>query len=1005
MPDKPVVTISSTARDLPGYRDAAKDVCLRLGMFPKMMEHLPALDADAVRASLDMVDEAKVYVCILAHRYGSVPSGEDKSYTEIEYDRAVERGIPRLVFVMDRKHPVPADEVETGPGAEKLAKFKEKVGGERVGEFFTTPDSLRAHLMQSLSALQRKLDGETPSDAVVASLHYISDIPEAPEPYIAHPYTLMETHRLIGRKGELELLTDWATGVGPGAVSNTRVLSTIAVGGMGKSALTWKWFNDIAPQEISPLAGRVWWSFYESASGFDHFVTRTLAYVSGTSVEEVKQDPLPIREQKLLAVLDSKPFVVVLDGLERILTAYARMDAAYMQNADLDDETANIVAGAYGLPDSAGQSFVGRHALRRAVDPHVGQFLRRLTRLRASRILISSRLYPAELQTPMGGPLPGCYAVFLPGLSESDALELWRAFGARGSRETMLPVFRSFDSHPLLIQLLAYEVACFGTDPGNFDAWCEANPDFDPFDLPLVQVQSHVLAASLRGLGAAERRALHVIAGFRAPANMEALKGLLIRTKEDDDPDKVPYATLAGLDAGLTELEDRGLLGWDRRANRYDLHPIVRGVTWHGLDEAARNDLYTTLHAHFEAMPMVRDWQKVESLEDLTPAIELYDKLIGLERYDDAFVIFRDRIEDATLYRLSASRQRVELLKRLFPDGTAALPRLRSAWTQSWILNALAQGYWFSGGPGAAVAVFRRALEIDRQENNRINIAISLYSLSYVLRLSARLRAAEPAAREALLLARSQSNAAEEATSALVLGLTLAAHGVEDSAQAALRRALRLDTEHALPQGQGVVHAYLAEVALWRGDPAAARGLADRAWQLAVVERHEADFIRAARLQGAAALGFGDLDVANERLRHALTRARACNRVEEELPTLVALAELHRRRGELDAARELLDDLWDAAEAGPYPTFHADALNVLAQIERDAGNEEAAVAAATRAYELSWCDGPPFAWHWGLQAARKHLSELGAPEPDLPPYDESKFDPMPEVEIDPPDEE
>ena len=86
----------------------------------------------------------------------------------------------------------------------------------------------------------------------------------------------------------------------------------------------------------------------------------------------------------------------------------------------------------------------------------------------------------------------------------------------------------------------------------------------------------------------------------------------------------------------MTELEDRGLLGWDRRANRYDLHPIVRGVAWNGLDPAAQQGVYAGLHGYFESLPKIDDWQKVESLEDLTPAIELYNTLIGLGRYDDA---------------------------------------------------------------------------------------------------------------------------------------------------------------------------------------------------------------------------------------------------------------------------------------------------------------------------------------------------------------------------------
>jgi hypothetical protein len=39
-----------------------------------------------------------------------------------------------------------------------------------------------------------------------------------------------------------------------------------------------------------------------------------------------------------------------------------------------------------------------------------------------------------------------------------------------------------------------------------------------------------------------------------------------------------------------------------------------------------------------------------------------------------------------------------------------------------------------------------------------------------------------------------------------------------------------------------------------------------------------------------------------------------------------------------------------------------------------------------------------------LERARGLLRELGAGEPEMPAFDESKFEPMPEVEIDPADE-
>ena len=120
-----------------------------------------------------------------------------------------------------------------------------------------------------------------------------------------------------------------------------------------------------------------------------------------------------------------------------------------------------------------------------------------------------------------------------------------------------------------------------------------------------------------------------------------------------------------------------------------------------------------------------------------------------------------------------------------------------------------------------------------------------------------------------------------------------------------------------------------------------------------------------------------DLEVADERLSHALARARAVDRADEELPTLVALAEVRRRQANPSGARQLLEDVWEPAELGPYPLLHADARDVLARIERDEGNKPAAVEAATAAYRLAWCDGPPFAYHWGLEAAKAHLGGIG----------------------------
>jgi tetratricopeptide (TPR) repeat protein len=926
----------------------------------------------------------------------------------MEYERAIERGIPRLIFLMHEEVEVRPQDIEKGEQATALEKLKERLKAERVTEFFKNPEDLRGLVIHSLWKLKEQIDTAGNNNtvhatgaALAASLHYVSRIPTPPDPFIAHPYTLLRVRGLVGRKQELEVLTDWITGQAD--LTHVRIFSIVAIGGMGKSALTWTWFNEVAPQEMKPLAGRMWWSFYESDATFENFVTRALAYVSCWSLDEVKNLPFTEREDRLLHILDQEPFLIGWDGFERVLTAYARVDAAYLRDEDtLDEETANRVAGALGLPESAGASFVGRPKLRLTNDAKVGRFLQKLVGVRASRILISTRLYPADLQGPMGHALPGCTAMFLQGLNGQDSVELWRAYGAKGSREEMLPIFETFQQHPLLIQLLAYEVAEFHEAPGDFDAWRKANPNFNPFVLRLANVQSHVLAYALRGLSAAELRTLHVIAGFRMPASMDAIRALLIRADDQDDvPDK-PFGSVSELDAALTTLEDRGLLGWDRGGNRYDLHPIVRGVVWTELDDVTRMALYGTLRDHFDAIP-TPNYLEIDSLDDLTPAVELYNNLINLKKYDEAAQVFQDRLDEATHFRLSASRLRVELLERLFPDGLDGATVLNPA-TLSSALNSLGLAYNLSGRPGAAVPRLRRAYAIDIQENDLEGGVVGLGNLSDALRLSGKLREAETCARTALTIARAEGLRLLEGASLSHIGLVLVARGALKDATEAFRRALRILRQEGVWQSEGWISTYLGEIALREGQAARATDLANRACEIAGAVRNERERIHALRIQGTAALSVKQYVKASERLDDALRRARAVSLVEEQLPALVALAEWHHQQGEDPQAMDILEEVTEIAAAGPYLLFHADALNVSSRIHLDAGRRTDALATATHAYNLAWCDGPPFAYQWGLEVAKAHLAKLGAVEFRLPPFEESQHEPMPEVEINPPDE-
>jgi hypothetical protein len=957
MADTKDVFISSTSEDLKPYREIASKVLYRLGLRPIRMEDFTADPHPPVDLCKQKMAQAEIYLGIFANRYGWQPFGE-ASITEMEFDWALEKGIPIYAFILDDNHPWPGKFSDKGAAGVRLEAFKERVkgGNQRTVKFFGPEDQFRDEIWATFSPLRPEAS---------ASLHAPLDIPPKPAPFNAPDYTLLGERGLVGRQKELSLLTDWVAKTSSPLYAAT-LLHVVAIGGMGKSALTWKWYKDIAPLELPKLAGRIWWSFYETDGHFENFITRALAYVEGRPTQEIRKLPPPEREARLLHRLNQEPFLLVLDGLERLLNAYARLDAAHLADDDLDVKTAHEVAGIIGLPESAAESFTGQHRLRATADPRAGQFLQKLSQVKASRVLVSTRLYPADLQLITGEKRAGNEIIFLKGLSDEDALDLWRDCGASGAREALLPLLQSFENYPLLIRALAGEVRDFRLAPGNFEAWRAKKPDFNPAALPLSERKSHVLAYALAGLSPASARVLWTVSAFRGPVSYEALLALMV--KED--------FTEETLDAALGDLEDRGLLGWDRRANRYDLHPITRGVAWASLGQEQKQGVYAGIEGYFRAVPMKNDWQEVESLDDLAPAIELYYALIGQGRYDEAGRFFYDRLDEATLYRLSASRQRVEMLRTFFPNGTDQLPRLSRVDMQTYVLNALALAYKNSGRPGQALPLLRGYIDLSKQRGSQKDVAIGLGSLSETLRLSGALNEAESAAAKAIENCRTWEDALWEAVCLQFLGLAAAARGTPE-AEVHLWAALAIDRELEDKQGQGADYASLAQAALWRGGAAAARPLADQAWELAGAAKFEQDFIRAARLQGAAALALGDLDTADERLHHALVRAKAVNLAEEELPALVGLAGLARLRGDLALAHQHLEDIWPMAEAGPYPLFHADTLVELARVELAGGDKVKARAAAERALKMAECDGGEYRYMPGVRAAEKLLKAIG----------------------------
>ena len=135
MDKKYQVFISSTYQDLIEERKIVQDIILTQDCIPAGMESFVATDSkqfDVIKRVIDLCD---YYILIIGKRYGSINDETGLSYTEMEYDYAVEKGIPVLVFCIDDKAELEPDKIEQDEDKKLKLKalitksMKQRMGG------------------------------------------------------------------------------------------------------------------------------------------------------------------------------------------------------------------------------------------------------------------------------------------------------------------------------------------------------------------------------------------------------------------------------------------------------------------------------------------------------------------------------------------------------------------------------------------------------------------------------------------------------------------------------------------------------------------------------------------------------------------------------------------------------------------------------------------------------------------------------------------------------------
>lgn len=153
MDKKYQVFVSSTYEDLQEERKKVMEALLQMNCFPVGMEYFNASDDSQWEVIKSLIRECDYYVLIVAGRYGSIEEESGKSYTQKEFEYAIEQGVPVISFVHKHPESLPAAKYEQDPlKREKLEEFKSCVQ-KKLCKMWENADELSSHVILSLNSL------------------------------------------------------------------------------------------------------------------------------------------------------------------------------------------------------------------------------------------------------------------------------------------------------------------------------------------------------------------------------------------------------------------------------------------------------------------------------------------------------------------------------------------------------------------------------------------------------------------------------------------------------------------------------------------------------------------------------------------------------------------------------------------------------------------------------------------------------------------------------------
>jgi hypothetical protein len=695
------------------------------------------------------------------------------------------------------------------------------------------------------------------------------------------------------------------------------ILSLVAEGGAGKSALINEWLQRMQADNYRGAEAVLGWSFYsqgtkERATSAEPFLNWALDKL-GIKIETTNAGA---KGEAIAEALVRRRVLLVLDGVEPLQHGLDRQKGE--------------------LKDSGLRALLRRFAAMPPSEAH-------------GLVVLTSRLAVKNIAHFKGGAAP---VLDVEQLSDVAGAALLRDNGVRGVDAELQAAARAFGGHPLALGLLAsfLKETQFGDvrrrdHIRNFNVLNDPeNPRHDQARRVMESYETEWLAGQ-----PVPHAIMHMVGLFDRPASGDCLRAL--RQKP-----AIPGLTDAIVDLDETEwrravarLRDVRLLApQDPVApDAVDAHPLVR--EWFGQQRLERTNPEAWRAAHGRLFEHLRDTTregKTPTLEDLAPLYQAITHGCRAGRHQEALdEIYADRIcrrkadgqiESYAFFKLGAVGSNLAAISWFF-EKPYEMP-LATLADRYWVLAEAAYALRGQGRSAEALLAMRAGLRMDKQAKNWTSAAIEASNLSEAELLVGSVTAALATAEQSVAYADHSGNESQMMINLTTQANALHAAGRREEAERLFAEAERWQKKRQpncplLYSMQGYRY---CDLLLARGEWAAVRDRASQTLEWARLQKLLLAIALDTLTLGRAHFGLAPEDIAPPHptvtacdatqayLGEAVDGLRAAGTLDVVPRGLLARAAFCRSVGDWDGAARDLDEVEEIAEPGPMRLFLCD---------------------------------------------------------------------------------